>query len=71
MWVGASDEASEGDWRWVDSGLPLNFTYWITGQPDNGATIEHCLEIFHGSQQGWNDRMCDTEYLPLCEFVDV
>ncbi|MDZ4684617.1 MAG: family 16 glycoside hydrolase, partial [Planctomycetaceae bacterium] len=35
-WIGATDEASEGQWRWVD-GRPLTWTNWFTrqNQPNN------------------------------------
>jgi uncharacterized repeat protein (TIGR02543 family) len=34
LWIGATDEAVEGTWRWV-TGEPFVFTRWETGQPDN------------------------------------
>ena len=34
LWIGATDEATEGTWSWV-TGEPFVFTRWETGQPDN------------------------------------
>ena len=33
-WLGAADEAVEGDWRWIN-GEEWSFTHWAGGQPDN------------------------------------
>ena len=35
-WLGATDEGSEGDWRWV-TGEPWNYTNWAPHEPTNGA----------------------------------
>ena len=45
VWLGASDEAKEGEWRWQD-GTKVSFTHWAGHEPDNrhGGT-EHYLVI--------------------------
>ncbi|MFO1341081.1 MAG: LamG-like jellyroll fold domain-containing protein [Burkholderiaceae bacterium] len=34
VWIGLTDEAQEGVWRWV-SGEPVTFTNWRVGEPNN------------------------------------
>lgn len=67
VWLGASDEASEDDWKWI-SGEAWDYTDWAIGEP-NGETYENCLE-YGDYQQWWNDASCyDHEtYFYLVEF---
>jgi len=62
-WIGATDEASEGNWRWI-TGEPWGYSNWDVGQPDNeNDRTEHYAHIFNvanphysGSKRfGWND----------------
>lgn len=34
LWIGATDQAEEGTWRWV-TGEPFTFQNWAEGKPDN------------------------------------
>jgi len=43
--LGASDQAVEGQWRWVN-GAPWDETYWMEGQPNDYAAEEHFLATF-------------------------
>jgi hypothetical protein len=67
-WLGGSDAASEGVWKWVcgpESGTQFwqggiagsavggNFTYWHSAQPDNATPGEHYLDFWNGDH--WND----------------
>jgi len=58
FWLGASDEAVEGDWRWV-TGEPFDYAFWysdVAGQaPDNAAGGEHFLETMRWGEYTWND----------------
>ncbi|MDB5385367.1 MAG: Extracellular serine protease precursor, partial [Planctomycetaceae bacterium] len=68
VWIGASDNATEGKWIWdqgPDTGLqfwtgnqggsviPGNFSRWQSGEP-NGGTSENYAELYHSSGN-WND----------------
>ncbi|KAM9115152.1 CD209 antigen-like protein C isoform 2-T3 [Pangshura tecta] len=64
-WLGLSDSATEGEWRWVD-GSPLSIRFWASGEPNNvGQQGEDCGSLrFNGK---WNDASCAfTEYW-ICE----
>lgn len=63
-WIGASDQTTEGEWRWVDNGeqfwqgladgSPVGGRYsnWNAGEP-NDAGGEHFAEL--QASGGWND----------------
>ena len=51
LWIGATDEVTEGKWVWID-GSPLTFTDWAPGEPNNFGAAEHYLAV-NGKQ--WND----------------
>jgi hypothetical protein len=45
VWLGATDEAKEGDWRWND-GAKVSFSKWAPNQPNNGQNSEHYLLLW-------------------------
>ncbi|MFK7836307.1 MAG: VCBS domain-containing protein [Sulfitobacter sp.] len=68
-WIGASDSAVEGEWRWVTDGNDLfwqgdvdgsaqngAYTNWFAGQPDAGATdaSDH-MALFRFGNHEWDD----------------
>lgn len=64
LWIGLSDEAIEGDFRWI-SGDPLVKKAWRTGEPNNLGD-EDCVEWV--LEDGlWNDVPCSIERQALCE----
>jgi hypothetical protein len=77
-WMGASDSASEGVWRWVtgpESGTQFwsglsggstvggNYANWGTGEP-NDSGGEDCAQFLTGGSGKWNDLPCSTYNLP-------
>lgn len=77
-WMGASDSASEGAWRWVtgpESGIQFwsgtsagstvggNYANWGTGEPNN-AGDEDCAQYLSGGTGRWNDLPCSGTTLP-------
>ncbi|XP_053474754.1 macrophage mannose receptor 1-like [Ictalurus furcatus] len=69
-WIGLSDGAVEGDWKWVD-GTPLTTAYWADGEPNN-LFDEDCAEMIN-SPNGklWNDNKCSHETLWICEKLEM
>jgi len=51
IWLGASDAASEGSWRWV-TGEAFQYSRWGSGQPNNSGGNQDYLHTWKG---GWND----------------
>uniref|UniRef100_A0A672HX61 C-type lectin domain-containing protein n=1 Tax=Salarias fasciatus TaxID=181472 RepID=A0A672HX61_SALFA len=69
MWIGLTDRAQEGTWRWVD-GSPLNTSYWFPGEPNNNqmGKEEDCGEIYSIAEgNNWNDWSCDSQNHWICE----
>ncbi|XP_074836348.1 C-type lectin domain family 4 member G-like [Carettochelys insculpta] len=64
-WLGLSDSATEGEWRWLD-GSPLSVRFWAPGEPNNvGPQGEDCGSLqFSGK---WNDAACSVSELWICE----
>ncbi|XP_050780960.1 C-type lectin domain family 17, member A-like isoform X2 [Gopherus flavomarginatus] len=64
-WLGLSDSANEGEWRWLD-GSPLSLRFWGPGEPNNvGHQGEDCASLrFNGK---WNDAVCSLTEHWICE----
>ncbi len=68
FWLGATDEKSEGKWRWID-GSEMKFQNFGTDQPDNWKGEEHWLAINWKSENGeWNDVPADHLHGYICEW---
>ncbi|MCE5348065.1 MAG: gliding motility-associated C-terminal domain-containing protein [Bacteroidales bacterium] len=55
-WLGASDEASEGTWKWIEgpeNGSVLSYTNWNTGEPNNSGGNEDYAQFLTNGK--WND----------------
>jgi hypothetical protein len=50
--LGATDEAEEDDWRWIN-GSQWQFTAWMDGQPNDYGGDEHYLATYDGGE--WVD----------------
>ena len=61
LWIGATDEAVEGTWRWV-TGEPFVFSLWETGQPDNSNNSDYAAVAgdLGGSYGKWYDYRATT-----------
>ncbi|HCH63640.1 MAG TPA: hypothetical protein DFR83_12610, partial [Deltaproteobacteria bacterium] len=67
-WLGLSDQSVEGDWGTWESGLPVTYTNWGSGEPNNfcdSAGCEDCLEMIANSY--WNDQRCYGAHGLFCE----
>ena len=63
-WIGATDEASEGNWVYsaggTKGGLPLEYENWRGTNPNNGVPGEHYAKTEDGE---WNDLPNDPRVL--------
>uniref|UniRef100_A0A8C5DPY1 C-type lectin domain-containing protein n=1 Tax=Gouania willdenowi TaxID=441366 RepID=A0A8C5DPY1_GOUWI len=79
FWIGLTDAAKEGEWRWVDgSKLNEDPRYWSGNEPDNwkGENNEHpegenCVRMGEKGQttilESWFDQFCKTPHKRICE----
>lgn len=78
-WIGATDAADEGVWRWIDNGeqfwsgnqagTPVGglFAGWISSYPDGADAID-CGRITGGTLAGgWLDAFCSAPSSFICE----
>ena len=73
VWVGGTDQGSEGHWRWSDCSA-WSFTMWITGQPNNGNAAadflqfdsENCLQLRYRGTDKWGDAKCSYKEWFVC-----
>jgi putative heme-binding domain-containing protein len=54
LWLGATDEQKEGDWRWID-GTVMDFNVWGPGQPNNKENAEHYVLLWLPTSE-WSDQ---------------
>jgi hypothetical protein len=68
-WLGATDEASEGMWRWVDGTvLSVDNPSWSGGKPDGGKD-KNCLRKVWGQlNTKWTDDSCEDISQGFCEY---
>nr|XP_022295699.1 perlucin-like protein isoform X1 [Crassostrea virginica] len=72
-WLGGNDIEIEGVFKWVKSDLPMTYTDWSPGQPDD-AGGEDCVELRGAFQYHWNDLPCNIPHHFICEapaFEDI
>lgn len=61
VWLGGTDAASEGAWRWI-SGETWAYTNWWPGEPnDNGGAEEYLALDFRLGTWAWNDVSSDID----------
>ena len=66
VWLGATDEAMEGNFIWLPAGNPMVFNDWDYNQP-NDYRVQDCTVYFHGPKK-WNDVQCsDFMQMLICE----
>lgn len=65
VWLGATDAALDGDFRWWDDG-ELRFESWAPNQPDNGIGVD-CVEKRNDGTALWYDRRCADALAFVCE----
>ncbi|XP_063416493.1 perlucin-like protein [Mytilus trossulus] len=70
VWIGLNDIENEGQWRWISDNSPLNYTNWLSAEP-NGGTEENCANYCKNycgkTFYGWNDTRCKMLLGYVCE----
>ena len=68
FWLGATDAAGEGTWRWVDGTvLPLDDPSWSVGRPQGGVDRNCLRRVWEQNQYKWTDVSCESTSWGLCE----
>ena len=60
-WIGLSDNASEGTWRWMESHQNANYTNWWPGEGQTGTVTNCAFKSFNPSYLGWGDYDCSMD----------
>ena len=64
VWIGATDQESEGAWKWSDHSL-FDFRGWIY-KPDEDKNV-NCVELYNTIDgAGWNDLECSAPMHFVC-----
>ncbi|XP_076269488.1 C-type lectin mosGCTL-7-like [Rhynchophorus ferrugineus] len=68
FWIFATDLGDKANYYWLHSNLPLFYSLFSDGEPNNVAT-ENCLEVFQKSSGifSWNDCPCDLKLRFVCQ----
>ena len=69
LWIGLTDEGTEGKFRWV-TGEPLSFTNWAPGQPANTGGQEHYGEIVNLPNVPWRWNDASASWIDFGYFVE-
>ncbi|MBM4074936.1 MAG: DUF5011 domain-containing protein, partial [Planctomycetes bacterium] len=67
LWIGLTDKAIEGQWRWID-GSPLTVSSWHPGEPNNSGNEDYAH--FWASSPYWNDIPGNRSFRYLLEYPD-
>uniref|UniRef100_A0A8C5BWP8 C-type lectin domain-containing protein n=1 Tax=Gadus morhua TaxID=8049 RepID=A0A8C5BWP8_GADMO len=68
FWLGATDEAGEGMWRWVDGTvLSLDNPSWSRGGPVGGEDQNCLVRVSDPNQFKWADESCEEQNRGVCE----
>ena len=62
-WIGLSDFAHEGTWRWQESHQTSQYFNWAGDQPDDGGDGNCVMKTWFINVGGrWYDQPCNSDY---------
>jgi len=64
FWIGGTDKVNDGIWKWDQSGLDIDITWFDQDGPDHGGTNENCLLYFN---QLFLDDRCQDVFYFVCQ----
>ena len=68
FWLGLTDAAVEGTYRWESDNSLVNYTHWAVAEPNDIIGLEDCVLLYGAGDPGfWNDDNCLKEYYYICE----
>lgn len=67
IWIGATDQIREKDWRSITTGKSVPYTNWSRGNPNNNRGIQHCATLNWGGRGRWDDNYCFRRLTFICE----
>ena len=70
FWLGLTDEAIEGEWRWLHNDVMVTFSDWSRGEPNDHKDGEDCGSFWRTILK-WNDIPCTIRVKAICEKSDV
>ena len=64
-WIGLTDDAEAGVWRWDHAGRVASYTYWDSGNPETSST--HNWAFIMDTDHRWRDWDAANCYA-FCQF---
>ncbi|GFR60316.1 C-type lectin [Elysia marginata] len=74
VWLGATDSAVEGEFRWLSDNSEIDFQDWARGQPANIASnrmSQDCVALDLFQDWRWDDVSCHNTNALVCEIKNV
>ncbi|XP_068112138.1 pulmonary surfactant-associated protein A2-like [Hyperolius riggenbachi] len=67
--LGIDELKTEGVYRYHQIGEAITYSNWNQGEPNNfQGNDEDCAEMPLANEGLWNDQLCDSKYLVICQF---
>ncbi|EDV94456.1 C-type lectin 37Db [Drosophila grimshawi] len=69
LWTSGNDLVSHRQFKSINNGMPLPYTSWSSGQPDNAGGNEHCVHLWFNNRKSFqmNDWICHEKAQAICQ----
>ena len=67
FWIGLTDLAREGVWKWQDPNVSYVFKDWAPNEPNAWGPDDDCASMAQDYNRQWIDEWCGMKYLTICE----